>query len=198
MLRHLLESIKTIAAGFGGPGLLLLTFLDSSFLSFPEVPDFLLIWFVAREPAWWIYYAAMATIGSTAGCYALYAVARRGGDTFVHRRLNKRGNIERSLATVRKYGLLTVIVPSLLPPPAPFKLFVVLAGLADIKPGPFTLAVIIGRGFRYGLEALFAYHYGEPALNFVNENIATISIWLAVAVAVIGGATVVWRRMRKK
>src|SRR4030095_16175177 len=126
----------------------------------------------------------------------LYAVARRGGDTFVHRRLSKRGNIERSLATVRKYGLLTVIVPSLLPPPAPFKVFVVLAGLADISPGRFVLAVILGRGFRYGLEALFAYYYGETALRFVNENIARISIWLAVGVAIVGGAIAVWRRMR--
>ena len=198
MLSHLLASIKTLAAGFGGPGLLVLTLLDSSFLSFPEVPDFLVIWLVSREPAWWMYYAAMATIGSAAGCYALYAVARRGGDTFVHRRLSKKGNIERSLATVRKYGLLAVFVPSLLPPPAPFKIFVVLAGLADITPGPFILAVVLGRGFRYGLEALFAYYYGEPALRFVNENIARISIGLAVVVVVAGAATMVWRRMRRK
>jgi len=198
MLRHLLASIQTIAGGLGGPGLLLITFLDSSFLSFPEVPDVLVIWFVARQPNWWLYYTAMATLGSTAGCYALFAVARRGGDTFVHRRLNRRGNVERSLAIVRKYGLLSVIVPSLLPPPVPFKIFVVLAGLAGVAPGPFTAAVVVGRGFRYGLEALFAYCYGEPALRYVNEHIARISIWLAVVVAVAGGATMVWRRMRKK
>ena len=99
---------------------------------------------------------------------------------------------------VRKYGLLAVIVPSLLPPPAPFKIFVVLAGLAGIAPGPFTLAIILGRGFRYGIEALLAYHYGEPALRFVNENIATISIWLAVCVAVFGVGFVLWRRVRNR
>ena len=197
MLRSLVASIKPLAASLGGPGLLLLAFLDSSFLTFPEVPDFFVVWFVARHPAWWAYYAAMATIGSTAGCYALYAVARRGGEAFVQRRFRKT-TFERSLATVRKYGLLAVIVPSLLPPPAPFKIFVVLAGLAGIAPGPFLLAVILGRGFRYGIEALLAYRYGEPALRFVNENIATISIWLAACVAVIGMGMVLWRRLRKK
>ena len=72
--------------------------------------------------------------------------------------------------------------------------------VADARnaPGPFTAAVVVGRGFRYGLEALFAYYYGEPALRYVNEHIARISIWLAVVVAVAGGATMVWRRMRKK
>lgn len=197
MLRRLVASIKPLAASFGGPGLLLLAFLDSSFLTFPEVPDFLVVWLVSRQPAWWPYYAAMATIGSTIGCYALYAVARRGGEPFVRRRFRE-GTVERGLATVRKYGLLAVIVPSLLPPPAPFKIFVILAGLAGITPGPFILAIILGRGFRYGAEALLAYRYGEPALRFVNENIATVSIWLAVGVAVFGVGLVLWHRARKK
>ena len=197
MLRRFLEFIEPFAVGLGGPGLALLAFLDSSFLSFPEVPDFFVIWFVTRNPAWWPYYTFMATLGSTLGCYALYAVARKGGEAFVRRRF-RQSTFERSLATVRRYGLLAVIVPSLLPPPAPFKIFVVLAGLAGIPPGPFTLAVILGRGFRYGIEALLAYHYGEAALRFVNENIKPLSIWLAVSVAVFGVGMIVWRRVRKK
>jgi membrane protein YqaA with SNARE-associated domain len=197
MLRRFVEWLKPIAAGMGGPGLLLIGFLDSSFLAFPGVMDFLIVWLTARAPAWWMYYAAMGTAGSTAGCYALYAVAKRGGEAFVRRRL-KQSTFDRGLVTVRKYGLLAVIVPSLLPPPAPFKVFIILAGLAEIAPGPFTLAVVLGRGLRYGAEALLAYKYGEPALEFINKNVSTISLWVAICIVAFAALWFVWHRLRKK
>src|SRR5262245_17724102 len=155
MWHRLGEIIEPLAASYGGPGLLLLAFLDSSFLSFPEVPDFLFVWFVTQHPARWLYYASMTSIGSVLGCYVLYAVSRKGGEAVLRRRF-RASTLERNLELVRRYGLLAVVVPSILPPPAPFKIFVILAGLSGIGPGSFTAAVIIGRSFRYGIEALLA------------------------------------------
>ena len=62
---------------------------------------------------------------------------------------------------VRKYGLFSVLVPALLPPPAPFKLFVLAAGIARIRVVDFVVAVSIGRGIRYFGEGLLALWYGE-------------------------------------
>lgn len=196
MLQRLVHFIQPIATSLGGPGLAILAFLDSSVLPIPEVPDFLIVFLVTQHPAWWMYYAALTTIGSVAGCYALYVVARRGGEAMFRKRFKAR-TFESSLALVRRHGLLAVIIPSLLPPPAPFKIFVILAGLSGIPRGKFLMAVVVGRSLRYFSEALLAYFYGQRAMKFINENMKEVSIWLAVAIAVLGGAFVLWQRRRR-
>jgi membrane protein YqaA with SNARE-associated domain len=178
------------------PGLALITFLDSSFLTFPELPDIWLMGLVIANPAEWVWYAAVTTASSIAGCYVLYELARRGGEAFLRRRLNER-HIERGLRAFRKYGLLTVVVPSILPPPMPFKPFVLLAGMAQVRPPVFLLALVIGRGFRYGMEALFAYRYGAAAIDYVNRHLAPVSIGVAAVVAVAGLAFIIWKRTRR-
>jgi membrane protein YqaA with SNARE-associated domain len=197
MLHRLVELVQPLAASFGGPGLAVLAFLDSSFLSFPEVPDVLIVWLVTRQPALWLYYSAMTTAGSVAGCYVLYVISRKGGEAFLRRRVRPR-TLERSLAAIRRYGLVAVVIPSILPPPTPFKVFVILAGLSGIGPASFTGAVLIGRAFRYGAEALVAYRYGNEALAFLHGNLGRISVWLAVAVAVTAGAVALRRATRSR
>jgi membrane protein DedA with SNARE-associated domain len=76
----------------------------------------------------------------------------------------------------------------------PFKIFVLLSGVANLSVGSFLLAVAIGRGFRYGGEAWLAYMYGEQATEYIRENLPVISVWVAVAVAVLGIAVIVYRR----
>jgi membrane protein YqaA with SNARE-associated domain len=190
-LKLLAMTLRTL----GGPGLALLTFIDSSFLPLPEIPDLLLVGLVIQYPDRWPYYAVMATVGSLGGCYVLYAIARAGGHAVLSRYLRDR-HIERGLAAFRKYGLLTVVVPSILPPPMPFKPFVLVAGATDVSPATFVLAVIIGRGFRYGGEAILAYWYGQDAMAYVLHNIARASLWFAGALAVVG-VVVLLRRQRR-
>jgi membrane protein YqaA with SNARE-associated domain len=195
-MQRLKEAITLFAQSLGLPGLAMITFLDSSFLTFPEVPDIWLMGLVATNKSEWLWYAAVTTGSSIAGCYVLYELARRGGETFLRRRLHER-HIERGLAAFRKYGLLTVVVPSILPPPMPFKPFVLLAGMAKVRPPVFLLALVIGRGFRYGMEAILAYRYGEAAIDYVNRHLASVSIALAATVAVIGLAFIIWKRTRR-
>src|SRR4051812_45937593 len=128
-MARFVEWVKGLALVWGGPGLFIIGFLDSSFLSFPEVNDLLIVWMVSQHKERLIYYTVMATAGSVLGCLTLYFVARRGGERFLRRRFNA-ATVERGLAMFQRYGLLVVIVPALLPPPAPFKIFVLLAGVA--------------------------------------------------------------------
>jgi membrane protein YqaA with SNARE-associated domain len=193
LLHSLAEFVQHFAERYGGPGLFLVAFLDSSFLSLPEVSDLLIVVFVVRDPSNWIYYGLMTTAGSVAGCYALYALGRKGGEAFLRRRFHER-HIDRALGWYRKYGLLVVIVPSILPPPMPFKVFVLLAGVANVRPLAFLSAVILGRSFRYVGEAWLAYRYGDDARRFIGDNLGQISVWLAVVVAVVGVAVILWRR----
>jgi len=194
-MQRLVESVGAFAAGLGAPGLVLVAFLDSSFLSLPEVTDILIVVLVIKRPELWISHALFATVGSVLGCYALYLVGRKGGEVVLRRRF-KAHNVERGLELFRRYGLLAVVIPSILPPPMPFKIFVLLAGVANVRPLTFIVAATIGRGFRYGGEALLAYWYGEQASQFIRHNLALVSVWLAVAIAVGGVIYVIWRRRR--
>ncbi len=197
MLKALAEFAQHFAERYGGPGLALIAFLDSSFLSLPEVSDLLIVVFVVRDPSNWLYYGLMTTVGSVAGCYALFEVGRRGGHNFIMKRFHER-HVDRALEWFKKYGLFVVIVPSILPPPTPFKIFVLLAGVADVRPMSFITAVVIGRGFRYVGEAWLAYTYGDEAKVFIEQNLPQVSIALALFVGIVGTAVIVWRRRSMK
>jgi membrane protein YqaA with SNARE-associated domain len=196
-IERLVEIVTPIAHQLGGPGLAIVAFLDSSFLSLPEVNDILIVLLVIQYPDRWLYYAGATTLGSVAGCYALYMVGRKGGEAFLRRRFHA-NRVERGMAIFRRFGMLAIIVPSLLPPPTPFKIFVLLAGAARVRPLTFLSAVAIGRGLRYGGEAWLAYVYGRQATELIRDNLPTVMAWVAVAVLAIGTAVIVWRRRQAR
>jgi membrane protein YqaA with SNARE-associated domain len=196
-MKRLVDWIQGFAVTLGGPGLFLIGFLDSSFLSFPEVIDLLVILMVAQHKERLLYYSLMATLGSLAGCLALYYVARRGGEAFIRKRFNAR-HVEVGLKLFRKYGLLAVIVPALLPPPAPFKIFILLAGVAAIPVWQFTAAVFIARFVRYGGEGLLAVFYGERAAAFLEAHAKEAGLWLSGIALVLGAAWILFSRRRQR
>jgi membrane protein YqaA with SNARE-associated domain len=187
---------QATALAMGGPGLFIIGFLDSSFLSFPELNDLLLVGMVMKRPHLLIYYASMATLGSVAGCLALYTVARKGGRAFVMKRF-KPAHVERGMRLFQKYGLLMIMIPALLPPPAPFKIFVLLAGVAAIPVWQFTIAIVIARGVRYFGEGLLAVYYGERAFTFVHDHAKEIGGTLAALVLAGAFAWIAWQRRKR-
>lgn len=188
-----MDWVRGFALALGGPGLFVIAFLDSSFLSFPEVVDLLLVVMSTRHPERMLYYATLATAGSVAGCFVLYLLARKGGEAFLRRRVPER-HVEGALRTFRKYGLLAVAVPSILPPPVPFKIFVLAAGAAGVRPPQFLAAILLGRGVRYFGEGLLAVWYGEAALELLARHSNTIAVVLGLTVLAGGIAWFMWRR----
>ena len=185
MLSTIVKAIQEWASGLGGVGLFIVAALDSSFLSFPQVNDLLIIFLSTKTPSLMPYYAAMTTAGSLLGCFVLYAMAWRGGEVFLRKRFSG-PRVERGLALYQRHGLLAVIVPALLPPPMPFKLFVLLAGAARVSPWKFGAAVVIGRGIRYFGQGYLAVLYGEQAVALVREHGTEVGIGLAILAVAIG------------
>jgi membrane protein YqaA with SNARE-associated domain len=186
--------IQSFALVLGAPGLFIVAFLDSSFISLPEINDLLLIWMVTQHKARMPLYAISAVLGSVAGCLVLYYIGRKG-DAFVARRFSA-GRVQWALATFQRYGVMAVLIPSLLPPPAPFKIFVLLAGVAGISVSKFTAAIAIGRGIRYFGEGLLALWYGDQAMAFIETNGRTVSfVLVGLLFAGIGG-WVLWSKAR--
>jgi LPXTG-motif cell wall-anchored protein len=194
-MQRVLAWVQGFAESLGGPGLFILAFLDSSFLSFPQVVDILVVLLTVQHKERVLFYTLMAVLGSMGGCYALYRVGRRGGEALLARQFNQR-QIDRAVDLFRRYGVLAVIVPSLMPPPTPFKVFVLAAGVARMRTFDFLLAVAIGRFVRYFGQGLLAVWYGDRAILFIGTHAEAVGLWLGVAILIGGGAWFWWRKRR--
>src|SRR5438876_9759927 len=100
----------------GGHGLILLGIADNSVVPLPGSMDVLTIWLAAHQRSWWLYYAAMATVGALIGGYITYGLARKGGKEAFERKLPKK-KAEKVYERVERCGFWAVAVPAILPPP---------------------------------------------------------------------------------
>ncbi len=195
-MARIITWVQTFAIAIGGPGLFIIAFLDSSFLSLPEINDLLVITMVIENPERMPYYALMATLGSITGCLVLYVLGYRGGQAVLKRRFGG-PKLDRAMALSKKYGVLAVALPAILPPPAPFKVFVLLAGVARVPWLKFAVAVGLGRGLRYFGEGWLAVRYGDRAIVLLEENSVFVSLVLAAMVFVGGIAFFLWSSRRR-
>jgi membrane protein YqaA with SNARE-associated domain len=187
--------IRALAMALGAPGLFLVAFLDSTFLPLPGATDLLLIIMTTRHPEFVAWYVLAAITGSMAGCLVMHAIGRKGGETLVRKRFTG-DRIERAMASLRRHGVMAVLVTSLLPPPSPFKIFVLLAGVVGISVTRFATAIAIGRGIRYVALGYLALRYGSRAGAYVAEHGTEASLVL-VGVLLAGFAGyMLWTKAR--
>jgi uncharacterized membrane protein YdjX (TVP38/TMEM64 family) len=151
------------------------------------------MFFSIEAPDRMILYASSTTAGSVIGCLMLYSLGRKGGEGFLRKRISG-PRMDRFRRAYQRYGLLAIIVPSLLPPPTPFKIFVLSAGAFGVSTWRFTLAVVTGRGVRYFGQGILAVLYGEAAIAYVEENAARVGIGMSLAIVIMTVFIVVWKR----
>ena len=187
--------VRGITLKLGASGLYLVAFLDSSFLSLPEVTDLLVIWLVTRDTQRLAIYVIAATLGSLTGCLLMYSVGRKGGQALIRKRFAA-AKVERAMNAFQRYGVMVVLIPAILPPPAPFKIFVLLAGIAGISLGRFAAAIAIGRFARYLTLGILAVKYGDAAMVYVETNGPRVAI-VVVGLLVTGlVAYIVWAKVQ--
>ena len=195
-MRSFISWLHAFALSLGGPGLFTVAALDSSFLSLPQINDILVVLMVTANKAWMPYYAVMATLGSIFGCYVIYFLASKGGEAFVRKRLAS-GRIDRALALYRRHGLLALMVPALLPPPAPFKIFVLGAGLAGVRPMPFVLAIAVARGARYLALGVLAIYFGDAAVELMRTHGGGVALALVASIVIVAFVWWWWQRRNR-
>lgn len=178
-----LTSVKDFLIPFGAFGLFAIALLDSALIPLPGGPDAVMLLLSAQNPARMPLYALGATAGSVLGCVILYYISRRAG----RRALDKfpPQKQARVKELVDRYDVLSVLVASVLPPPFPFKLFVITAGVFRLSLVRFAAAVAVGRAFRFFLEGFLAVRYGEQAKEVLAQNYPAVGIGVAVLVIVV-------------
>lgn len=160
--------LSNLVASLGPLGIFTVAFLDSSVLSFPVINDLLVIHLSIRAPQMMPVYAFMAMLGSLSGSLLLYFLAKKGGEAYFKTHAGGRG--ARIRAWMARNSFLAVAIPSILPPPMPFKAFVVAAGVFQVRLPIFALALCLGRGIRYFAEGFLAVKYGEEATQYLMHN----------------------------
>lgn len=179
------QKIVAFAGTLGAPGLFLISFLDSSVLTFPVINDLLLIELSIQHPARMPLYAFMAAVGSVLGCVLLYFIARKGGEAFFHKKAGERANAIRHW--VERNGFGGMLVAALLPPPTPFKIFVFAGGVFEVPLASFASAISLARLIRYFGVGYLALKYGNNALPLLAQHKMEVAIALVLFVAVSYG-----------
>ena len=177
-----LEQFSEQLKAFGPAGLFGIAFLDATFIPLPLILDAAMISLSFATPALMPVNALAATLGSTLGCLVLYTISRKAGAGALRRFPEKKR--ERVKGLIDRYDVLSVFAVSLLPPPFPFKLFVVTAGVFRFNVVRFVSAIAAGRAVRFFLEGFLAVRYGERAGKIFQENFPVIGIGVA-ALAVL-------------
>ena len=162
------QKIVAFAGALGAPGLFLISFLDSSILTFPVINDLLLIELSIQRPVRMPFYAAMAMIGSVLGCLLLYYIAKKGGEAFFQRRAGGRADAIRYW--VERNGFGGMLLTALLPPPVPFKPFVLAAAVFEVPVASFVSAIALARAIRYFGFGYLAIRYGNDAIPFLAQH----------------------------
>jgi membrane protein YqaA with SNARE-associated domain len=187
-----LKSLADWLMGLGAAGVFGISLLDSALVPLPGGPDLAVIALSARNHQWMPVYALAAATGSAIGCMILYLLARRAGVAALRRVTpERRERIENLLG---RYDMLAVAVPAILPPPFPFKPFVLCAGVFKLKTTRFAAAILAGRTVRFFVEGWLAVRFGEEAAQLIRRH--GIAVVAAVILILLFGLGFRWYRRR--
>jgi membrane protein YqaA with SNARE-associated domain len=183
--------VALFLAQFGVWGVGAAALLDSSTIPIP-MDALLAVYIWNDKPHFWLY-CLLAAIGSAIGGLLPYGVGRAGGELFLLKRIN-RARYEQMRARFERQEFLAMMIPSMLPPPTPWKAFVFAAGVFEMRVAPFLLSVFCGRMLRWLILSALVIKLGPGAVELVAHH----GVLLLVVVGVLAEVGVAWWLFRKR
>lgn len=199
-VKHLLNkwtlAIVAVLKPLGIWGVMGFAAVDASFLGMPL--DAIVAGYAYADPHRLLLYSLMAAIGSAVGSIPIYLIGYKGGEVLVVKRMGH-GRFDKIRMSFERHGILAIVVPSMLPPPTPFKLFVLSAGVGEMSFTKFLGAIFTGRFLRFSLVSLIVIRYGPEILGFVSGMVHNHLRYIiaAIAAAALVGWWV-WRARKLK
>lgn len=200
-LKHFFQKyqqfLMSVLIPLGPWGVFLIAMLDAAALGIPMDP--VVATFVYKDPSRALFYALMGAAGSALGSLVPYAIGYKGGEALVVKKVGQErfGKIH---GLSEKYGDLALIIPGMLPPPTPFKLFVFSAGVLEMNWLHFLLAVFTGRVLRFSILAALTIEFG-PGIVQMTETLVKqhrgLVLGILAALVAVGVAIYVIRKKKR-
>lgn len=194
-LIHKLSTALLPLLKLGAPGVGMLALIDSALIPIPISMDGIVITFVANNHRSFLLYSFVAAVASAVGALVPFYVGRAGGELFLLKRIN-RERYERIRDRFERQEFLAILVPAMLPPPMPLKLFEFAAGVFEMKPLPFGLAIFCGKLVQFLVCSLLTIWFG-PALIHSLRGVLREHIAAVIGIALLGLLVLAFWMVRK-
>ena len=134
-------------------GVFAIAFADSALLGMPV--DAIVALYVYQDHRRLLFYVVMASLGSALGSIPLYVIGYLGGEKVLRKRISEE-RFQRIHQSFERHEFWALMFPGMLPPPMPFKIFVLGAAVFEMRFRDFLAAIFAGRFVRF-LVFRFAY-----------------------------------------
>ena len=172
-------------------GAMAISIVDASSIPVP-MDAIIAVWVWNDKPHWWAY-VLLAAVGSAIGGLVPYGIGRAGGELFLLKRINRQ-RFDQLRTRFERQEILAMMIPSMLPPPTPWKAFAFAAGVFEMRVALYMLSVFAGRIVRWGVLSVLVLEFGPQAVDIVAHH-ARVAVGIVALLAVIG---FLWWWMRRK
>jgi membrane protein YqaA with SNARE-associated domain len=172
-------------------GVFVIAFADSALLGMPV--DAIVATYVYHDRKRLLFYILMASLGSALGSIPLYLIGYAGGEALLRKRIPEE-RFQRIHRSFEQHEFWALMFPGMLPPPMPFKVFILAAAVFEMRFRDFFAAVFAGRFVRFLVLSLLVLYFGPEIVGFMGTVIRRHLAWLLGAIA---GGILIWLLMRR-
>jgi membrane protein YqaA with SNARE-associated domain len=181
-----------ILAPLGVWGVFVVTAFDGAFLGLPV--DAVVAGYIYHDPAHLMFYCVMAAAGSAVGSSVMYLIGYLGGETLLRKRMSPE-KYEKFHQSFDKHEFWALMFPAMLPPPTPFKIFVLAAAVAEMRYVSFLGAILVGRFVRFLILGFLTIRFGPQVVQFMSVMVKKHYVAVLIGIAVAG---ILWLVMRRR
>jgi len=196
ILKRYTAWIWKVLAPLGPWGVFAIAAVDGSLFGMPV--DAVVATYVYNDRPHFLFYVVMASAGSALGSLVIYGIGYLGGETVLRKRISEE-RFNKIHASFEQHEFWAVMFPAMLPPPTPFKLFVLAASAFEMKLTHFFAAVFAGRFVRFLVLSILTIEFGPGVIHLIANLARQHAGWLATGIAAILIVSfLVWRLIRQR
>jgi membrane protein YqaA with SNARE-associated domain len=177
-------------------GVFAIAFADSALLGMPV--DAIVAFYVYKDHRQLLFYVVMASLGSALGSIPLYVIGYMGGEKVLRKRIPE-ARFQQIHRSFERHEFWALMFPGMLPPPMPFKIFVLGAAVFEMRFRDFMAAIFAGRFVRFLVLSLLTLWFGPQIAGLAGTVFRRHFYWV-LAVVVLGGLIWLlrWRSKRPR